>query len=152
MINQQVLRASTRPFVHLFLHICHMINKRRDTVRMHRCPVGLVSFLLKVDICALEPVIAGRNCTVYRKLVCFIDERSPRITLPMTLDRIDHTFHDGKSSLASKFPFLSSGPRRTCQWHLLSHSAEHPYSTSAIRHASLESIEFLAPPKVWLFE
>ena len=30
-------------FVHLPIHICHMINTRRDTVRAHRCPVGLVS-------------------------------------------------------------------------------------------------------------
>ena len=34
----------TRLFVHLSLHIYHMINKRKDTARTHRCPVGLVFF------------------------------------------------------------------------------------------------------------
>ena len=34
----------TRLFIHLSLHICHMINSRRNTVRTHLCPVGLVSF------------------------------------------------------------------------------------------------------------
>ena len=29
-------------FVHLSIHMCHMINIRRDTVWTHRCPVGLV--------------------------------------------------------------------------------------------------------------
>ena len=35
-------------FVHLSLHIWHMFNTHRDTVRTHRCPVGLVAFLLLV--------------------------------------------------------------------------------------------------------
>ena len=47
MSDNHVLLASVTtlsvcPSVHLSLHICHMINTRRDTVRTHRCPVGLV--------------------------------------------------------------------------------------------------------------
>ena len=40
-----LLSRFTRLFVHLSLRICHMINTRRDTVRTHLCPVGLVLFL-----------------------------------------------------------------------------------------------------------
>ena len=35
--------------IHLSLHICHLINTHRDTVRTHHCPVGLV-FLLPSDV------------------------------------------------------------------------------------------------------
>ena len=48
MINQHVLEPPlllshfTRLFVHRFLHICHMINTRKDTVRTHIRPSGLV--------------------------------------------------------------------------------------------------------------
>ena len=42
MIKQHVLSRLPRLFVHLSLHICHMINTRRDIVRTHHCPVGLV--------------------------------------------------------------------------------------------------------------
>ena len=41
-----LLSRFTRLFVHLSLHICHMINTHRDTARTHRCPVGLVCFNL----------------------------------------------------------------------------------------------------------
>ena len=36
-----LLSRIPRLFVYLSLHICHMINTRSDTVRTHRCPVGL---------------------------------------------------------------------------------------------------------------
>ena len=51
MINQHILRAplpfshSTHLFVHLSLHIYHMIKTRKDTARTQRCPVGLVDTL-----------------------------------------------------------------------------------------------------------
>ena len=41
-----LLSRFTRLFVHLSLHICHMINTSKDTARTHRCPVGLVLPLL----------------------------------------------------------------------------------------------------------
>ena len=40
-----LLSHFTRLFVHLSLHICHMINTCRDTAWTHRCPVGLVEVL-----------------------------------------------------------------------------------------------------------
>ena len=58
MINQHVFRASFTTlllsrFTHLFVplspQICHMINTRRDTVRTHRCPVGLVSLFFACE-------------------------------------------------------------------------------------------------------
>ena len=39
-----LLNHFTRLFVHLSLRICHMINTRRDTVRTHLCPGGLVNW------------------------------------------------------------------------------------------------------------
>ena len=69
VINKRVFRASftlsLQLSVHLYLHIRHIfsanVNTRRDTVRTHRCPVGLVSLLLVVD-CRMAQVIAYRNC------------------------------------------------------------------------------------------
>ena len=41
---------STHLFVHLSLHIYHMINTRKDTAQTHRCPVGLVTFIFTIII------------------------------------------------------------------------------------------------------
>ena len=45
-----LLSRSTRLFVHPSLHICHMIDTRKDTVRTHRCPVGLVHCFLSLFV------------------------------------------------------------------------------------------------------
>ena len=39
---ESLLSRFTRLFVHLSLHICHMIKRHRDTAWTHHCPVGLV--------------------------------------------------------------------------------------------------------------
>ena len=44
-----LLSRFTRLFVHLSLHICCMINRRRDTVRTHRCQFGLVLTAQKIE-------------------------------------------------------------------------------------------------------
>ena len=50
-----LLSHFTRSFVHLSLHIFHMINTRRDTARTHRCPVRLVLFFLLKFFFSLSP-------------------------------------------------------------------------------------------------
>ena len=75
-----LLSRFTHRFVHPSLHICHMIDTRKDTVRTHRCPVGLVhlhveyppTWMKFVYYLTSNPLLRAFNCSFKILLVLLL--------------------------------------------------------------------------------
>ena len=99
-------------FVHLSLHICHMINTSKATARTHRCPVGLVLSLS--CICSFSDGFAIWLAASAKYLNGLQHHRScpPMTTVPSSL-----WFEDLIFSYRSLCDFVLDSNQNNCEFN-----------------------------------